>query len=147
MTLMWSQWFAHITDAIAAERQVKGWSRAKKQALMRGDFDALRTLAQQTARTISNPRALAQTYRRSLALDRRYHRRTRRILGRPTGTPVRANGDVGSAAGGPAMPGFPTEAAASPGGGRWVWQPAWGAAPPAPAMLPQTGATCPACGR
>lgn len=46
VTLVWSQWFARITDAIAAERQVKGWSRAKKQTLMRGDFEALRALAQ-----------------------------------------------------------------------------------------------------
>ena len=36
------------------------------------------------------PATLAQTYRRSLALDRRYHRRTRRVLGRPAGAPVRA---------------------------------------------------------
>jgi hypothetical protein len=54
---------------------------------------AVRTLAQQTARTLSNPRMLAQTYRRSLALDRRYHRRTRRVLGRPVGAPVRAADD------------------------------------------------------
>jgi predicted GIY-YIG superfamily endonuclease len=40
-----SQWFEQITDAIAAERQVKGWSRAKKEALIRGDFDQLRLLA------------------------------------------------------------------------------------------------------
>jgi len=108
---------------------------------------AVHTLAQQTARTINNPRALAQTYRRSLMFDRRYHRRTRRILGRPTGAPVRANGDFGSAMGGPAMAGFPTGAAASAGGGRWVWQPAWGAAPAMPAMSPQTAPSCPTCGR
>ena len=30
---------------IAAERQLKNWSRAKKEALIRGDFDALRILA------------------------------------------------------------------------------------------------------
>jgi hypothetical protein len=113
---------------------------------------ALRTLAQQTARTINNPRALAQTYRRSLMFDRRYHRRTRRILGRPTGALVRANGDFASAMGGPAMAGpamagFPTGAAASPGGGRWVWQPAWGAAPAMPTMSPQTAPICPTCGR
>ena len=30
VTLVFSQWFERITDAIAAERQVKGWSRAKK---------------------------------------------------------------------------------------------------------------------
>ncbi len=29
VTLVHSQWFERITDAIAAERQVKGWSRAK----------------------------------------------------------------------------------------------------------------------
>ena len=43
--LIYSQWFERITDAIAAERQVKGWSRAKKEALMRGDFEALRKLS------------------------------------------------------------------------------------------------------
>jgi len=34
-----------VEDAIAAERQVKGWSRAIKEALMRSDFDELRLLA------------------------------------------------------------------------------------------------------
>ena len=28
-------------DALRWERQIKGWSRAKKQALIRGDFDAI----------------------------------------------------------------------------------------------------------
>jgi putative endonuclease len=45
VTLVFSQWFDLITDAIAAERQVKGWSRAKKDALIRGDFGQLRILA------------------------------------------------------------------------------------------------------
>jgi putative endonuclease len=31
--LVFSQWFERITDAIAAERQVKGWSRAKKKSV------------------------------------------------------------------------------------------------------------------
>ena len=35
----------NVTDAIAAERRIKGWSRAKKEALMRGDFAAVRRLA------------------------------------------------------------------------------------------------------
>src|SRR6516164_5971034 len=43
--LVFSQWFERITDAIAAERQVKGWSRAKKEALIRGDFDRLPELS------------------------------------------------------------------------------------------------------
>jgi putative endonuclease len=45
VTLAYSDWFDQITDAIAAERQVKGWSRAKKKALIRGDFDQLRELS------------------------------------------------------------------------------------------------------
>jgi putative endonuclease len=43
--LAYSEHFADVTDAIAAERQLKGWSRAKKQALIAGDFDRLRVLA------------------------------------------------------------------------------------------------------
>jgi putative endonuclease len=43
--LIFSEWFEQIADAIAAERQVKGWSRAKKEALIRGDFGRLRELS------------------------------------------------------------------------------------------------------
>jgi predicted GIY-YIG superfamily endonuclease len=35
------QEFALIEDAVASERQVKGWRREKKEALIRGDFVAL----------------------------------------------------------------------------------------------------------
>jgi putative endonuclease len=45
VNMVFSQWFDQITDAIAAERQVKGWSRAKKEALIRGDLDQLRELS------------------------------------------------------------------------------------------------------
>jgi putative endonuclease len=45
VVLVYHQAFDRITDAIAAERQVKRWTRAKKEALIRGDFDALRLLA------------------------------------------------------------------------------------------------------
>jgi len=48
VVLVFSQWFDRITDAIAAERQVKGWSRAKKKALIRGDFEELRMLSKRT---------------------------------------------------------------------------------------------------
>ena len=47
--LVFSQWFERITDAIAAERQIKGWSRAKKEALIRGDFEALKSLAKRSS--------------------------------------------------------------------------------------------------
>jgi len=43
--LIFSQWFDRITDAIENERKLKGWSRAKKEALIRGDFESLKQLA------------------------------------------------------------------------------------------------------
>lgn len=45
LTLAYSHHFGLITDAIAAERQIKGWSRIKKEALIAGDFAGLRTAA------------------------------------------------------------------------------------------------------
>ena len=41
VTLVYAEDFQRITDAIAAERPIKGWSRAKKEALIRGDWDAV----------------------------------------------------------------------------------------------------------
>ncbi len=32
VVLVWQQEFQRLADAIAAERQIKGWSRAKKEA-------------------------------------------------------------------------------------------------------------------
>jgi tRNA/rRNA methyltransferase len=43
--LVWSDRFPDRDSAFAAERQIKGWSRAKKEALIRGDWEAVRTLA------------------------------------------------------------------------------------------------------
>jgi putative endonuclease len=43
--LVWSDHFDRITDAIAAERQVKGWSRAKKEALIQRRWELIRQLA------------------------------------------------------------------------------------------------------
>jgi len=48
-TLVFSQDFDRITDAIAAERQLKGWGRAKKEALISGDYEMLHLLSQQYA--------------------------------------------------------------------------------------------------
>lgn len=40
--LVWtSEETRHYYDALRWERQIKGWSRAKKQALIRGEFDAI----------------------------------------------------------------------------------------------------------
>ncbi len=38
--LVYSEYFERITDATVSERRIKGWSRAKKQALIEGNFDA-----------------------------------------------------------------------------------------------------------
>jgi putative endonuclease len=43
--LVWSEHFDRITDAIAVERQLKGWSRAKKLALIRGEWRSLELLS------------------------------------------------------------------------------------------------------
>jgi predicted GIY-YIG superfamily endonuclease len=43
--LVFHQRFERIEDAIAAERQIKGWRRAKKEALIRGEYDLLQELS------------------------------------------------------------------------------------------------------
>jgi putative endonuclease len=43
--LVWSEHFLRITDAIAAERKVKGWTRAKKEALIKGDWGEIQRLS------------------------------------------------------------------------------------------------------
>ena len=45
VTLVFQQQFEELVDAFAAERRIKGWSRAKEEAPIRGDYDALRLLA------------------------------------------------------------------------------------------------------
>ena len=58
VTLVWSQDFLTATDAISCERRLNGWRREKKEALIRGDYSALRGLSQ-TAR--QNPRPSASS--------------------------------------------------------------------------------------
>ncbi len=43
--LVWSQEFVTRDEAKAAEKQIKGWSRAKKLALIRGDWEEISRLA------------------------------------------------------------------------------------------------------
>jgi putative endonuclease len=47
--LVWSEHFDRITDAIAAERKLKGWGRAKKMALVNSDFSLIQELAKRRA--------------------------------------------------------------------------------------------------
>jgi len=53
VTLVFQQEFERVEDAIAAERQVKGWRRDKKEALIRGDFMLLPMLARRGMRAVA----------------------------------------------------------------------------------------------
>ncbi len=48
--LVFSEHYERIVDEITAERRIKGWSRAKKEACMRGDFSAFEALAKRGPR-------------------------------------------------------------------------------------------------
>jgi putative endonuclease len=39
--LAWAQEYETVAEAWGAERKIHGWSRAKREALIRGEFDAL----------------------------------------------------------------------------------------------------------
>jgi putative endonuclease len=51
--LAFQQEFQRVEDAIAAERQVKGWRRDKKEALIRGDFALLPALSRRGIRAVT----------------------------------------------------------------------------------------------
>jgi putative endonuclease len=44
VALVWSDSFMSRDDAFSAERKLKGWGRAKKEALIAGDWDLIRVL-------------------------------------------------------------------------------------------------------
>jgi len=58
VTLVFAQEFQRITEAIAAERQLKGWSRAKKESLIRGDYATIKALADGWTKRAEMRRAL-----------------------------------------------------------------------------------------
>jgi len=45
VTVVFVQEFANVRDAVSAERQIKGWTRRKKEALIFGDYDSLPSLS------------------------------------------------------------------------------------------------------
>jgi len=51
VTLVYAEHLERVTDAIAAERRIKGWSRAKKEALIAGDWCALQALSKRRGKT------------------------------------------------------------------------------------------------
>jgi putative endonuclease len=53
VNLLWCEHFTTITDAIACERQLKGWSRAKKLAMVDRNWLEVSRLAQNAERRAS----------------------------------------------------------------------------------------------
>ena len=49
VTLVWAEVFSRYDDACAVERQLKGWRREKKEALIAGAVDRLPALAKSYA--------------------------------------------------------------------------------------------------
>jgi len=43
--LVWSETFSQRIEALEMERRIKGWSRAKKLALIRGDWEEISRLS------------------------------------------------------------------------------------------------------
>ena len=59
VVLVYSQSFATREEALSSERQIKGWSRKKKEAMMRGDWNEVSRLAQNTLRQAQGERGMA----------------------------------------------------------------------------------------
>jgi len=53
--LVFSEYYERVDEAVAAERRIKGWSRAKKEAYMRGDFERLSELAKRKPKSPQKP--------------------------------------------------------------------------------------------
>jgi putative endonuclease len=51
VSLVWSAEFDRVVEAIAFERQLKGWSRAKKEAVINGEWDRLPMLSSRPRRS------------------------------------------------------------------------------------------------
>ena len=50
VTLAWAQEFPTRTDALSVERQIKGWSHEKKQALIENNFEKIHQIVQDERR-------------------------------------------------------------------------------------------------
>ena len=59
--LVYHQHFVRLDDAARAERQVKGWRREKKEALIRGDFALLPALSRRGVKAEATASASFET--------------------------------------------------------------------------------------
>ncbi len=85
--LVWSQAFGTREEALAAELQIKGWSRAKKEALIRGDWQGLQVLAWGTknplpAHLVTGP-SIPQGERMMVPLDEGHPNAVRAEVSKP----------------------------------------------------------------
>ena len=60
VVLLWSEEVATYSEALIHERQIKGWSRVKKEALVRGDFEAIHAIVLQERRRREKERRYKQ---------------------------------------------------------------------------------------
>jgi putative endonuclease len=56
VVLVFQQHLERLDEAVAAEHQIKGWRREKKEALIRGDFAALSLLSQRRGTAVRGSR-------------------------------------------------------------------------------------------
>ncbi len=61
VTLVWNQAFDTEHEAFTAERQLKGWSRAKKRALSKGDWDAIHQIVKSERKRREHSKAKSST--------------------------------------------------------------------------------------
>jgi putative endonuclease len=59
--LVFSESYERVDEAVAAERRIKGWSRAKKEAYMRGDYEALPGLSKRGGKQASRMKPSFET--------------------------------------------------------------------------------------
>ncbi|RDC59243.1 UPF0213 protein [Alteripontixanthobacter maritimus] len=89
--LVWSQEMVSRVEALEAERRIKGWSRAKKLALIRGDWEAISVLAEskgspstslgRTEVSHTNPRVTGTTLNGTLATSGRLDKALAEVTG------------------------------------------------------------------
>jgi len=55
LALKYSEEYQNVNDAISREKQIKGWSRKKKEALMNGDYAELMQLSKNKEKRLLGP--------------------------------------------------------------------------------------------
>jgi putative endonuclease len=53
--LVYSEEYERVADAFTREKQVQNWSRAKREALIKGEYDSLPALTKKKFKKKSNP--------------------------------------------------------------------------------------------